>query len=497
MTASIVFEGVSKHYRGSAAYRSLREDISGGVGRALRRERAPRGVVRALDDVSLEVSQGESFAIIGENGAGKSTALKIATRITYPTAGTVRVRGRVGALVEVGTGLHPELTGRENIQLFGTILGHSRRDIARHFDAIVDFSGIAAALDQPVKQYSSGMELRLGFSVAAHLEPDVLLVDEAIAVGDAGFHYRCVERMSELVREGRTLVFVSHDMPAIEALCSRAIWLRQGIIHRDGRASEVVRDYLLDLQDRRVAADESIVVGSDELRITRVSVHDGAGREVDAVPQGESVTIRIHYRAERPIPRPGFSVGLGDGRLECFTMASMLIDGDVPEVISGEGHVDCTFVRLPLQPKTYEIWASILGGSGYGDLVTWQRLRLFQVVADGQEGGGAGSVVYSMRDAPVKLPYRWSVSNGHCEPTAPIRNLGFLEDPTALEQALTLMNKAQGQMQRVAAAWSRPGASIDTDSRDLERALRKAAKTLSELRRANREPEPDLTPDRA
>jgi ABC-type polysaccharide/polyol phosphate transport system ATPase subunit len=480
--ASVTFEGVSKHYRGSLAYHSLREDLQGGLARLLRREDRERDVVRALDDVSFEVLQGQSFAIIGENGAGKSTALKIATRITYPTAGTVRVRGRVGALVEVGTGLHPELTGRENIELFGTILGHTRRDIARHFDAIVEFAGIAKALDQPVKQYSSGMELRLGFSVAAHLEPDVLLVDEAIAVGDAGFHYRCVERMSELVREGRTLVFVSHDMPAIEALCRRAIWLRNGVIYRDGPAAGVVRDYLLDIQERRVAGDQSAAVGSDELQITRVSVHDAHGREVDAVPQGESMTVRLHYRTEGPIVRPGFTVGLGDGRLECFTMASMLIDGDVPDVICGEGYVDCTFARLPLQPKTYEVWASILGGSGYGDLLTWQRLRMFRVVAEGQQGDGPGSVVYSLRDAPVKLPYRWSVEGATT--AGPVHNADLLEEPTPIEKAMELLESAQRQLTnlQLGSPDERDGSA---DTTGLERALRKSAKTLSEIRRAD------------
>lgn len=482
---SISFEGVSKHYRGSFAYHSLREDFTSGVARFLRRQpRRERDVVKALDDVSLEVAQGQSFAIIGENGAGKSTALKIATRITYPTAGTVRVRGRVGALVEVGTGLHPELTGRENVELFGTILGHTRRDIARHFDAIVEFAGIAKALDQPVKQYSSGMELRLGFSVAAHLEPDVLLVDEAIAVGDAGFHYRCVERMSELVHEGRTLVFVSHDMPAIEALCTRAIWLRHGVIHRDGAASDVVRDYLLDLQERRIAADASVAIGSDELQITKVSVLDATGREVDAVPQGSPATIRLHYRTERPILRPGFSIGLGDGRLECFAMASMLIDGDVPEVICGDGHVDCTFVRLPLQPKTYEIWASILGGAGYGDLLTWQRLRLFQVVAEGRQGTGAGSVVYSLRDAPVKLPYRWSVDDAGAGAT--IRNADLFDEPTPVDQAVELLQTARSRLLHVQGGGD--DLDADWDTTPLERALRKSAKALSERRRTAREP---------
>jgi len=411
MTYSLLFEDVCKFYRGSREYHgSLREDFMQGLGRVVGRRPTRRRVVPALDHVDLEVPEGDSFALIGENGAGKSTALKVATRITYPTSGTVRVRGRVGALVEVGTGLHPELTGRENIELFGSILGHTRRDIARRFDSIVEFAGVGPAIDQPVKQYSSGMELRVGFAVAAHLEPDLLLVDEAIAVGDAGFHYRCVERMSELVREGRTLVFVSHDIPAIEALCRRAVWMQDGRIKVDGPARDVVREYLLAFQTRRLEGDQfDAIWAGDELQILAVTVLDTYGREVNAVRQDEPMTVRITYRATKPIEHPQFSVGLGDGRVGCFAQASMLVDGRGPRVIEGVGHIDCTFTALPLQPKTYEIWGSVLGGSGYGDLMDWQRLRLFQVVTADDEGSGKVSVTNSMTEAPVRIPYQWSV----------------------------------------------------------------------------------------
>src|SRR5205085_12062387 len=184
MTDAVVFEHVSKHFRGGHAYRALRDDIVGALGRVVGIKRGPQQVVRALDDVSLEIPEGQSFALLGPNGAGKTTALKLASRISYPTSGRIRVRGRVGALIEVGTGMHPELTGRENVDLYGRILGLSRRDIRRRFDEIVEFADVGGALEQPVKQFSSGMQLRLGFALAAHLEPDVLLVDEAIAGGD-------------------------------------------------------------------------------------------------------------------------------------------------------------------------------------------------------------------------------------------------------------------------------------------------------------------------
>ena len=406
MSAAISFDRVSKRYRGAQAYQSLRDDLAGLV----RLRRPPRPSIEALTDVSFDVQEGESTAIIGLNGAGKSTALKVMSRITYPSAGVVRVRGRVGALIEVGTGLHPELTGRENTQLYGRILGLSRRDVERRFDEIVEFSGIGRAIDQPVKQYSSGMQLRLGFSVAAHVEPDVLLVDEAIAVGDAGFQYRCVERMAQLVREGRTLVFVSHDMSAIETLCQRAVMLESGRIANDGPAREVVRDYLTAVQRQQMASDSTGHVAGDMLEITRVTLHDSAGAEVTEIGIDMPLTVRLHFRAPEPIERPIFSLGLSDTSAGCFTLASMLIDGQAPDVIVGEGHVDCTFTELPLQPKAYEIWGEVNGESGFGMIVDWQRLRVFRVVGD-SGARGKSAVTHSMSDAPVRLPYRWDVSN--------------------------------------------------------------------------------------
>lgn len=408
MSAALTFEHVSKQYRGSREYRALRDDLAGALGRLAGGKRRPRAVVKALDDVSLEIPEGQAFGLIGENGAGKTTALKIATRIAYPTTGRLRVRGRVGALIEVGTGMHPELTGRENVALYGRILGLTSRDIARRFDDIVEFAGIGPAIDQPVKQFSSGMQLRLGFSVAAYLEPDVLLVDEAIAVGDAGFQYRCVERMSELVREGRTLVFVSHDMSAIETLCERAVMLRRGRIAADGAARDVVRDYLRLVQDEQLRANERTgPVHGERLSILRVAIHDDAGRELDAAATGQPLVIRLHYSTRGPVESPMFSIGLSDGRRACFTLASMLIDGASPALLDGEGHVDLRFAELPLQPRSYEIWGSVRGSEGFGDIVQWQRLRLFSVTGE-IEGRGKSAVTHSIDDAPVRLPYAWS-----------------------------------------------------------------------------------------
>jgi lipopolysaccharide transport system ATP-binding protein len=407
MATAISFDNVTKRYRGGRQYRSLRDDLTGIV-----RRRPARDVVTALDDLTLEIAEGESFAIIGHNGAGKTTALKLATRIAFPTAGRIRVRGRVGALIEVGTGMHPELTGRENVMLYGRILGLSRADVRRRFDEIIEFAGIGAALEQPVKQFSSGMQLRLGFALAAHLEPEVLVVDEAIAVGDAAFQYRCVERMGELVRSGRTLVFVSHDMSAVEALCNRGVILDGGRIRSDGPAREIVREYLAGVEAELTGQDsESIVSGGGPLEVERVTFHDDRGEPVGAVPTGEPITARIHYRTREPVHGPIFELGITDGRLGALGLASMFIDGKVPETLDGRGYVECRFEALPLLPRTYELHGGVLTATGVGELVPWQRLGVFRITGE-VAAAGKGAVSQLMEKAPVVLDYSWDVRDG-------------------------------------------------------------------------------------
>jgi len=407
MATAISFDDVTKRYRGGREYRSLRDDLTSVV-----RRRPPRDVVTAVDHLTLEIAEGESFAIIGHNGAGKTTALKLVTRIAFPTEGRIRVRGRVGALIEVGTGMHPELTGRENVMLYGRILGLSRNDVRRRFDEIVEFAGIGPALEQPVKQFSSGMQLRLGFALAAHLEPDVLVVDEAIAVGDAAFQYRCVERMGELVRSGRTLVFVSHDMSAVEALCKRAVILDAGRIRTEGPAREVVREYLAGVEAELTGrGDEPALEGGGPLEIDRVTFHDDSGAEIGAVASGEPIIARLHYRTRGPVRGPIFEIGITDGRLGALGLASMFIDGKVPDVLEGSGWVECRFESLPLLPRTYELHGGVLTESGVGSIVPWQRLGVFRITGE-VSAAGKGAVSQLMEAAPVVLDYRWSIEDG-------------------------------------------------------------------------------------
>jgi lipopolysaccharide transport system ATP-binding protein len=252
----------------------------------------------ALKDVSFEIKRGEAVGIIGKNGSGKTTILKILSRITAPTEGSVEIHGRVGSLLEVGTGFHPELTGRENIYLNGAVIGMKKAEVERKFDEIVAFSEIEKFLDTPVKRFSSGMYVRLAFAVAAHLEPEILIVDEVLAVGDAPFQKKCLGKMGDVTKEGRTVVFVSHNMASITRLCPRAILLDQGEILRDGPSYQVVSGYLdsgLGTMAAREWLDLSKAPGNDVVRLCAVRVRNEAGNVTDSVDIRESVKIEIEY----------------------------------------------------------------------------------------------------------------------------------------------------------------------------------------------------------
>ena len=254
--------------------------------------------VWALEDVSFELGEGEALGIIGRNGAGKSTLLKILSRITEPTKGYADISGRVGALLEVGTGFHPELTGRENITLNGAILGMRRAEIDRKFDDIVTFAGVERFIDTPVKRYSTGMHARLAFAVAAHLEPDILIVDEVLAVGDAAFQKRCMGKMGDAARSGRTVLFVSHNMAAIESLCSRAIWLEGGRSVADGPPSDVISRYLgtcLSVLNEHVWPEPELAPGNERVRIRRAQVRPEGGDPNDQISVSTPFVIEFEY----------------------------------------------------------------------------------------------------------------------------------------------------------------------------------------------------------
>jgi lipopolysaccharide transport system ATP-binding protein len=296
----IKVENLSKlYFLGGAKHNSLRDAIAGFV-KNPRRDK--KNELWALKDVSFEVGDGEALGIIGRNGAGKSTLLKILSRITKPTSGTARIRGRIGSLLEVGTGFHNELSGRENIFLNGAILGMKRAEIESKFDEIVAFSEIEKFIDTPVKHYSSGMYMRLAFSVAAHLEPEILIVDEVLAVGDAAFQKKCLTKMHEVGQVGRTVLFVSHDMQAVSRLCSRAIWMKDGKIAEDGETNAVLGKYLHEQSKtgaERSWEDAENAPGNEHIRLRRVRVCDQAGKSVSTLDIRQPIGVEMTYEVLR------------------------------------------------------------------------------------------------------------------------------------------------------------------------------------------------------
>lgn len=310
-----------------------------------RTKKAENDWVYALKDVCFEVQQGEVLGIIGRNGAGKSTLLKILSRVTAPTSGNVKVRGRIASLLEVGTGFHPELTGRDNIYLNGAILGMRRIEIDRKLDEIVDFSGCAAYLDTPVKRYSSGMQVRLAFAVAAHLDPEILVVDEVLAVGDAEFQKKCIGKMQEASSaQGRTILFVSHNMVAVQSLCSRAISLEQGAIQATGLVREVVSGYLRQgagtVPDRSWP-DRDSAPGNEHVRLARIRIHAAAPEENDQITMADPVRLSVTY------------VRLKAGRRVHLTF-HLINEDEVVVLTTSPG--DC-----PSEPSEYQIGCTLPG----------------------------------------------------------------------------------------------------------------------------------------
>ncbi len=412
MAWAVKFEDVSKRYRVWSGYGSLRDElVSWGRktvaflrGAAVR----PRGML-ALDHVSFEVEEGEAFAIIGPNGSGKTTSLKLLARISYPTGGQVRLRGRVGALIEVGAGIHPELTGRENIWLYGRIMGMPRQQIRRRFDEIVEFAELAHVLDTPVKMYSSGMQLRLGFAVASHVDPGIFVVDEALAVGDAGFQAKCVDRMMHLVAEGRTLLFVSHNLPAVESLCPRGLFLCDGRVTAQGNIREVLRQYL-DWTEKRVLERRSHpreFIPTEVVEIVAASCHDATGRERYDFTSSEPLEIRLRFRTREPLRSPHINIGISDGRPGLLIRCSTFQGGETPKDVASEWTTACRIDRLNLMPRLYHVWCDVSSAQSYdGRLCAVREVTAFKIVDEG-ESKGKLAVTLGVLEGAVRTDYSW------------------------------------------------------------------------------------------
>lgn len=315
----------------------------------------------ALKDVTFDVREGEVFGVIGQNGSGKSTLLKCMAGILQPNSGSVTVHKRMSALLELGAGFHPELSGRDNVFLNAAILGMTRRDIAARFDDIVEFSGLEQFIDTPVKTYSSGMYVRLAFAVAINVDPRLLIVDEILAVGDVTFQQRCLEKFVEFRNDGRTIVLVTHDLTSVKNMCDRAIWLRHGIITGEGDPSELVEAYteqMLGNHDR--SASGSIRRGSGELVVERVELLvNGTNQPVKRLRTGDSALFRLHYRAERAVPRPVFGISIQSLGSATVTAPCTRDVGLIPDVVTGSGFLDVAFDSVPLLPGTYDIHTSV------------------------------------------------------------------------------------------------------------------------------------------
>lgn len=388
---AIRVRGLSKRYTIGAAvrYKTLRDVLADKLAAPLRvlqgRRRAPRRTFWALDDVSFDVARGEVFGLIGRNGAGKSTLLKILSRITEPTQGRVELYGRVGSLLEVGTGFHPELTGRENIFLNGAILGMRRAEILRKLDEIIAFAEIEQFLDTPVKHYSSGMYTRLAFSVAAHLEPEILLVDEVLAVGDLAFQRKCMGKMGEVAGSGRTVILVSHNLSAIWSLCRSVVWLDGGRIHRHGPCAEVVQAYREQMRSGAgQAQDEAQRRGDGKMRMRAVAIEDAAGHERGSVACGAPGRLAVTYRLE-----PGVTATWRDLELNILVQSPggerlvplcSWVDGHDLGPLPATGTVGCELPRFPLGPGTYDL---VVSCSLRGTLCDKLELAQFLVVTEG------------------------------------------------------------------------------------------------------------------
>jgi lipopolysaccharide transport system ATP-binding protein len=363
----------------------------------------------ALKDVNLEVKQGEVVGIIGRNGAGKSTLLKILSRITPPTSGKITYHGRVSSLLEVGTGFHRELTGRENIFLNGSILGMKRSEIARQFDEIVAFAEVERFIDTPVKFYSSGMYVRLAFAVAAHLEPEILVVDEVLAVGDAEFQKKCLGKMSTVARSGRTVLFVSHNMGAVRGLCSRAIWLNQGAVMKEGDVNSVVEAYLAP------TAVNSVRLTNPAYGFTVIDVvlRNSSGESTQQFYPGDDLYVDLIYDARQQIRRPYLYLVVQSIWGMCF-QASMLLDGHNPELLSGQGRLRCCFKAIPLLPQEYSIRLCIRAADVSVGIIEPQDVVSFSVLGNPHDYGL--NSVHANRLAgdsfPVIIPYEWTLPDG-------------------------------------------------------------------------------------
>jgi ABC-type polysaccharide/polyol phosphate transport system ATPase subunit len=411
LAPAVVARGVTKLYRRTAPGFQMRTLKSALLGRRGASAFGDEPTIAALDDVSFEVARGEAFGIVGGNGSGKSTLLKLIAGILKPTAGTLATSGRVAALIELGAGFHPEISGRENVYINGAVMGLSRRQIDERYDRIVEFSGLGEFLEEPVKNYSSGMYVRLGFAVAIHTDPEILLVDEVLAVGDEAFAHRCLRRIDELLAAGKTVIFVSHSLGLVEELCDRVLWLDAGKVKLAGEPRHVVDSYRQEVAEQEgrahreekearereetepqaaIAPDEApgevLRWGSGAVEITGVRMRDEAGEERYHFESGRAVEFEIGCRAERPVEDLVFGVGLFTPRGVDVWGTNTDLDGLDCAGRAGDGVVRLRCPALRLAPGEYlvDVAAHARDGAPYDYR---KRLVAFTVTSNRRGAG--------------------------------------------------------------------------------------------------------------
>jgi len=413
---AIEIQNLCKVYRidpdtDGATARTLQEDLVRMVKRPFNRGAYPRKKeVWALKDVSFDVCEGEVIGLIGRNGAGKSTLLKILSRITEPSSGYADIYGRVGSLLEVGTGFHSELTGRENIYLSGAILGMRKAEIDRKFEQIVEFSGVQRYIETPVKRYSSGMAVRLAFAVAAHLDPEILLVDEVLAVGDASFQKKSIGKMSEVAESGRTVIFVSHNMGAIQNLCTRAVLLEAGQVRVDGDVNDVVQEYLISASQegewQTEIAERTDRQGNGSFRFTGFQLRALNGDPIDAIVAGEGFEFVLHYqKPAQPIQSAAIYIWLRDaftkGLLRFGTDLTAQDFNDLPE----KGSIICRVPRFPLRSGQYYIDL----GADVDGVKADRVIRAVTLDVIGGDFYGSGKAPRHPNDGDVLCEHSWKL----------------------------------------------------------------------------------------
>ena len=423
MSIAIQLEHVSKRYR-TGRSRTIVDLIASSVdglrGKSDEVHSATRGkidaTIHALRDVSFEVKEGAGLGIIGRNGAGKTTLLKMISRVTWPTSGTVRVAGHVVSLIELGAGFHPELTGRENVYLGAGLFGLTRKEIDRQFDAIVNFADVERLIDTPMKRYSSGLYARLGFSVAIHSNPDIVLVDEVLSVGDASFRRRAMEALRALITSGKTVLFISHDMWNVRRLCSDILWMDNGTVRAYGEAGAIAETYMnevnLQALQNQATSLQSHRGGTGEVRFDQVDLFDANGAPAATFKSDDTLVIRGAYVASKPVESPVFQVAIVDIDTGVVVTTASTAGRDTTGTVQGPGEIEIRFAHLPLRPRQYVLRLSITDSF---------QLASYDVVTAGPRfaivGQGAGvDSLADEQDGLVTLPFEVVHRAGHGAP---------------------------------------------------------------------------------